>query len=415
MGVIYAATIPLDLYVRDFEIYNDLAYFCGYRDIGGQKYGMIGYFRINKFCDPLKKDVYVYDNILFVSSGTTVYSKEFTDLEVYDKYANAGDSTYLVAIGKDMYDRYLVLNAIGEYDNPSDWRYSLGYNKNDGAKETGEQISVTKHYIVTSGTIYNDYNNGMSLRVFDKFGLHDIFSNPSIHNNVYRYPTDINSIPPTPAVHYPIDKNFQMTAIYNDSIATLSLYKLYTGGTPPVTYYGFLLNVYDIAQTITGTNIPCTRSMCTPQSYYYGNIYDLRYDDNKQKILAALTADVPSWGPQSVCAMIPYSLTYPFSFDYYYPPFGYDFNKVVLSNNGNTYLSSSYLSGSGFVGYYRYPVGTAPLCTTVGQETCIYPGELVSKEDYEALKIYRKKRFHFNAETMTCVEEALRKSCRPKN
>ena len=416
--IIYAAGIPLDLFVRDFEIYKDLVYFCGYRKSGNQTDGMIGYFRIDVTCHPSPKNFYVYDNIWFAST----HSKEFTEMEVYDKYAGsswAGDSVFLVAVGVDRNGQSLVLEAIGEYDNMANWRYSLGRGQYTNTNETFEQISVTDSFVVTAGTIYNDLKNGMGFRAFDKYGTHDMFSNPSIHDNVYRYLPQGSPAAPTQVVQYPISNRFEMTAIDNDTIATLSLYRIDNGGMPPVMYYGFLLNLYDIKQAITTMNSPCVHSMGTPESYFWGNIYDLKYDVKKEQLVAVLTADVPSWGPQSVFAIIPYAQPLPITFDYNYAPLGYDYNMVIPMYRPTlthySYLLSSRYIGWDLVDYYRYPNTTpsyVPQCVVQGQETCDYPGDMMSRYEVAPLKIYRKATFKFSKETMTCVDKKLKVTCR---
>lgn len=379
---------------------------------------MIGFFQIDELCHPNKKDIYVYDNIRL--SSPTDYSTELTELEVFaidGSFPFSEDSVYFVAVGKDLNNKGIVMEAIGPYYTTGSWRYSIGRNSDD--KETVEQISVTDSFVVSSGIIYNDLQGGMGFRVFDKYGTPDMFSNPSIHNNVYRYPTYIDPYTPSPTpiypVQYPISNRFEMTALFDDYIATLSLYRLNHGGMQPVTYYGFLVNIYDIKQTINYPNINCMLSMATPESYYYGNIQDLRHDRYNNQLVAALTADVPSWGPQSVCAMIPYFQPLPLTFKYYYPGLGFEFNKVVLSNLSNapnhTYLTSEYYNGWGYVNYYKYTVNNIPNCTTQGTETCDYPGELRSKSDKVPLSIYRQKPFYFDIETMVCVEEPINTIC----
>lgn len=158
--------------------------------------------------------------------------------------------------------------------------------------------------------------------------------------------------------------------------------------------------------------------MGTPESYYYGSVQDLRYDGKHNRMVAALTADVPAWGPQSVCAMIPYWLTLPITVDYNYPVLGEIFNKVVLLDlivpPFYSYLTSSYCNGYSSVTYYRYPSDNplyTPHCTTQGQETCDDPGVMKSKYDIEPLNIHRKTSFDFNAYNMTCVEEIINRTC----
>ena len=413
MGVIFTVELPFVYTVNDFEIYENMAFFCGHETTPtGSQLGLIGYFYLDSIC-VYKRDVYIYSNITVEPGQPLVLAKNFTELEIVENYTPR-DSIAIVMIGIDGNDRPVVLEAIGPYNNPTNWRYALGYKSKNEEKETFEQISVTEHYVATGGTVFDDLADGISFRFFIRHNNPDMFYGSTLHNDVYRYPTN-SPIPPTPlptpvyATLYPVNRQFEMTAVKGDRIATLSICDQ---NAQPQMYYGILLNVYDIPQTISTPNINCLYSMHNPPAYNIGSTYvsDLRYDAGKDRLLALLTVDVPGVGTKCVCGMIHYSQPLPFNFDYY-TIYGLYFNKVVLTDYGVSYLSSGHSgAGSPIAEYYKYPLGTSPNCSVMFTHGCSAPEEFTSKSHNYPLDTYRGV-FSFNMDSMPCLPYRINRIC----
>lgn len=416
MGVVYYTfELPINHYVLDFEIHRDMLFFCGYTyETREGEVGLIGHFSIGDMCNTVNK-VYIYNHIGYGQMASRIYAKSFTDLEFLDVchvQQTPCPDVYVALVGSDAEDNPLIVEAIGPYNNPSNWRFALGRNSASACNEKFVQVEETRNYVVTGGTALNNFNKGICFRAFNKNGYPDFFTNSSIHNKFYRYES-VNTITQGYTA-YPLNKHFEMAATNIDSIATLSLYKRVTSGYEPQTLYGVLLNVYDIAQTLSQPNINCPYSTYTPRAYNLAgsHISDLLYNTNTKNLYALLTADVPSSGASSVCAFIPYMQATPLIVSCLTIPTT-EFCKVDITNYSSACLISGYwssiISGTGV--YHRYPIGSVPKCASKYAIDCNAPEHFRSKEYNYPLDIYRSN-FDFSTVTVNCTPMSFNSFCR---
>ena len=407
----YVVQIPLNIFVNDIEIYRDKVFFCGYNSGYTPSRGLIGYFSIDSLC--FINNIYIYDLIQFLQGQTL---REFTELEVFDEYQGtqlAGDSVFVALVGLRNVNRYAVVEAIGAYNSPSSWRYVSGHNPTSTIYERFEQISVTDNYIVSGGTVFNRVS-GVSFRVFDRHGAYDMFAAGNLHDNVHWYPS--NNAQTANSTEYPL-QTFEMTAMPNDRVATLSLYKKYTSGVQPQTYGGFLLNVYDIPQTISQNNVSCLYSIFDAPTHSIpttgtARVMDLRYDiasGNFYALLHAVISNSTTNFDEYVCAIVPYLQTVPSLFKYYYLATT-PLDRVVLCNSGSHCLFSGRLTGLNTFKYYRCPTAPTAKCNTQGWRQCTAPEEFLSKTHYYPFTIYRNT-FNYQIVNATCVSKSLTVTC----
>lgn len=404
----YAVQIPLNIFVNDIEIYREKVFFCGYDTATPPNpQGVLGYFRIDSLCF-FGNNIYINNSFYYNPPISRV--TEFTEMEVFDEYQQnqqlAGDSVFIALIGINKNKKPVVVEAIGAYNSPNSWRYALGLNNLNNTTETYDQISVTDNYIVLGGT-YLDRLNGVSFRFFDRHGPYDMFAASSLYNTVYWYP----SITPQTSntIEYPIRK-FEMTAMDNDRVATLSLYKKYTSGVPPALLGGFLLNVYSIQQTISGGVANCLYSVVDAPShnYYYSGqaqVKDLRYDNvtgNFYALLKAYVSNATTYFDEHVCAVVPYMQPLPSSFVYYYLT-GIDLDRVVLCNSASQCLLSGRVPSIGSIVYYKNSVVPTFNCSTKGWRQCTAPMSFLCRYASEPINNIFRQTFNFSSINVTCT------------
>ena len=411
----YVVQIPLNIFVNDIEIYREKVFFCGY-DVATTptQHGVLGYFRIDSLCI-IGNEIFICNNFTYNPPISII--REYTEMEVFDEYQQntqlAGDSVYIALIGKNRSDHSVVIEATGAYNSPNSWRYAVGLSSTSPVKEVYHQISITDNYIVLGGT-YLDSLSGVSFRLFNRHGLYDMFSASSIYNNVYWYETAFPQT--TNAIEYPINK-FEMTAMDNDRVATLSLYKKYTTGTPPQKLAGFLLNVYSIPLTLSGGGMNCLYSIADSPTHDYSNsghaqVKDLRYDNttgNFYALLKAYISNATTYFDEHLCAVVPYLQPTPSSFLYYYLT-GINLDRVVMCNSGTHCYFSGRVPAIGSIVYYKNPATPTFNCNAKGWRQCTTPTNFLSKIASNQLYIHRQT-FNFSKISATCTTYPLNISC----
>ena len=408
MNVVYSVKLPQSYSVKDFRIYNDMVYFCGSNNTAQQGVvGLLGYFYLNEMCTDSNK---LYTHDIFWHGPFSLWRvKEFVEMAVFDPYqtpTGQSDTVAIALVGRDINTKNFIMEAIGPANSPQNWRFALGYNSNNQSNEKFNHVVVTRHYVVTGGTAYNELNAGVSLRACDKTALPDMFTNTTIHNSFYRYPTNEVLVPQQNHTMYPIQQQFAMTAMdakHGDSVATMSLYRKNTSGVQPQTYYGVLVNIYNMYATVTTSNINCAHSLYEPAAYLLAQskIFDLSFDTINKELRGLYSVNTPLLGLENRCVKIPYLQTLPYTTGYYTMA-AIDFNSLTCTDYGTAYLTSGvYNFSQSIAAYYKHFINANPNCSITYPVDYSATEIFTSKEVKDALSIYRGS-FGFNVQDVNC-------------
>ena len=368
---------------------------CGILNNGTmQQEAFIGCFDINKTFFNTAATVYIAQNLLAGALPSII--KELYELEVYKNTKLPGKVMSIVAVGKTDQNYACVFEASGPDATPlSGWTYAAGESTRE--TETMTQITITKDYIVTGGTISN-YHDAVKMRVFNKNSWPDIFSSyapsPNGYNDVFYFPAN-NTIYSTA---FPLDRdNWQMTALDSDYVAIASFWQYGYYQVSPTYYEGVLLHVYNTHNMLTTPNIPPHYSAIdyTQQSLNsvppfpspMPRINDLRYNFQKKRLNLLMTTDCTQIGIQSITAEIRYPAAYP-AIQYRYIN---GVGRHHLDNIGSFpyYISSGSQWLSSTLVLYANKIGSAPVCDISGNVNRFPTGDFTSKMHTYNLDIHR--------------------------
>lgn len=250
--------------VKDFEIFENLVFFCGADNSVGR--GIVGWFD----CAAMfygGGGYHIYDNYYMISDTSntpydTAQVKVFNDLTIFDSPEYMSEYIHLALVGETKEGVACVAEMIGlPYTN--NWIYTTGSSANlpSNQAETMTQVVSTDNYIVTGGT-FEGYGSGVSMRVFDR---NNMFASSTLYNEVHRYSASAN---PGEGRNYPMEPPFRMTAAEGDNVSTAAFFNVPNIGLymPGMACHGIVTHVFDIYTTI---NYP--GSNCAYNSIVYVN------------------------------------------------------------------------------------------------------------------------------------------------
>lgn len=380
--------MPTGYYVNDFEIYrHDTVIMCGYYMSNTQD-GFIGCFGIYQAFF-LSYPIFLANNFLASTSNQTVPVREFKEVEVYEKPVMQGTKTSAVAVGilGGNTGGSCVLETIIDMSTFTPiWAYSSGTSGE--YSEEMNQITITNNYIVTGGTMFNDYD-AVKMRVFMKTSAPDIFSYTSYGTNgyddVYYFPS--NNVPQYANAFPVISNNWQMTWTVNNEVALASFWQY---GYPPnyTTYEGVLLHVYDITDMLTIPNVAPLHTLINyDKTNIISRIKDIRYNRQSQALYLLMDIDSQNLTYESITAEIPYPPT-PGTFQFHYLS-GITRDHLDNFDFDQNYISSGYRGGSLDLALYTVPVGFVPTCSKTDFASAFPTEDFNAKMHTYPLAIYR--------------------------
>lgn len=266
-----------DLMVRDFEIMNGRVFFCGQKL--STRRGMVGFFSLEDlFWGGANISVFDY----FVTYQAEVIN--FHDLALYQDELR---KPKLALVGTDASGRYCVVELRAALNN--NWHYTSAVGTN--RHETMQHVVVTDNFVVTAGT-YNNNQNGVSMRVYDR---NNMLVLGGLQDQVHYYPSNGN----TPQILYPLT-SFAFTALDEDRVALLSHYD---SSIPlsPTNADGYLLMSYDISQMLLNPSSDQQYLCMVPfqGSLHAQTIQGLGYDASANRLTGVINTN-DSVGNQSL-------------------------------------------------------------------------------------------------------------------
>lgn len=188
------ASFPSYLFVKDFEIKDDVVYFCGTFPNGGNPYGFVGQISVaDLFYNNGNYNIGIL-NYTVIGDSNYTYMAHMASCDRMDIYSDKSKGiVHLAVVGEFehgiYYNMQLCRSAGDFWFDGTNWVGSALYQKHDYYKTS--DITCTKDYIVVSG--YDDDPNYSILAVFYKvqnFPYYPILPN-TIHLMDRRYKESI--------------------------------------------------------------------------------------------------------------------------------------------------------------------------------------------------------------------------------
>ncbi len=359
------AEIDSNIFVKDLQIHDHYAYFCGYNFVSG--HAVWGWFDINDLAAS-NFSYSIYDD--FSCNGQmadTLYSiavyRENGDFHV----AAVGSTTDGIAKKSPC-----LIDITGTEGSVGGWSYRMGIPTCEyDFFSFPTKICVTDNLVVTTG-----YFGSYFYSVSEGYHVHyrsDLFLPGGPQDSLYVFPANI--------LTYPGEdhngRDIQMTHTTYDNIAVATYSLVYPDTVVQVT--GVLVCEYDMAAVISTYAAPSLFAVHSniPMSNY--QLRGLTYSDTYNELILLLSGDFVYPGSGSIVAELPI------------PPAG-SCNSTFIPDQTFTSLDN-YNSSSSFVvqGYdtpmsypavaFTQPLSSASLCGMTFNPT-LYPHEYAAKSYY---------------------------------
>ena len=339
--------ISHDLYVTDLALHGQFAYFCGYSTVSGL--GVWGWFDVSTLISGAL-NYYIHDNFIC----NTLYVDSLFSLAVYEESGTLHIATVGSTTDGASKKRACLIDITGTEGSATGWNYRMGLSECEfNYFNRLTEICVTDKYIVAAGEADPGFCS-------EGYRIH-LRGNPFMvggpQDTLYTFTRGGNSPDHN-------GKDMALTHTAGDTFASaVYFYNTQPSSNPD----GVLVNVYDVAQVLTGsgaTPVYSMRSPIPPTCKY--NIRDLVYNKFNNTLLLLLSGCIYSYNG-SMISELPLPL----------PAGG---NSIYLQD---IYLTSldNYKSQQNFVaqGYdgtdpkqstsFTQPLSTTPHCAS----TVIYP------------------------------------------
>lgn len=286
-NIVEKIQIPTTIFINDMYIHDELVYFCGYDNGNGQ--GVWGWFD-NNAAQMAANGLTYYDNF---SCGNCLV-EEFKALVVYMRGVNTPLFVALVGSANDsgLGKRACTVSINGTAGSTTGWSYTIGLSPDPNEKLTN--ICLTDNYVVAAGVAGMAYT-AEQYRIHNKLSMWD-----GQANTRYYFPWGMISVQ-----HY--WDEFAITHVGGNTIAAATPCQNLSNPTNPE---GILLNVYDMALTLT--NNCCIQPVYSVEYDYLGSIgqyhiKDLRYSATGQTFSILMTGTFSTLAfTGTAVAQIPY-------------------------------------------------------------------------------------------------------------
>ena len=227
-----------DCIIKDIEVLDNTAYFCGETSSGK---GLLGWVDLSNW-------IVSIDSIYFHS----YYPRRITSLDNIEVYNDAAGVARIVGYGKWVSGLGYVM-----------FEYNVGaqYCSVDNLPYRPLDMTLTDNYIVYLG----DRTHEGTLNMFIIHPLQKNVVFPPTYAPTYSYPVG------TGLVDEPYNFIIRITDIGDDAVATLN-YRLESG------IYSMMLRQFDLSQAFVNFYIPMLSSYQARFYYIFSNLYDFQYD-----------------------------------------------------------------------------------------------------------------------------------------
>jgi len=271
--------ISHDISVTDMELHGQFAYFCGYNTISGV--GVWGWFDVNTLISGALS-YYIYDN--FDCGG--LYADSLFSIAVYEEQGLLHIATVGSTTDGASEKRACLIDITGTEGSAAGWSYQMGVSMCYGDSFNRlTRVCVTDNYIVAAGEADPGFCS-------EGYRIH-LRGNPFMvggpQDTLYTFTRGGNSPDHN-------GKDMALTHTVGDTFAS-AVYWYTTQPSP--TPDGILVNVYDIAQVLTGPGATpvyskyCNLPQLFPTYTYKYSIFDLIYNKSNNGIVLLLNGEFP--------------------------------------------------------------------------------------------------------------------------
>ena len=347
--------ISHDISVTDMELHGQFAYFCGYNTVSGV--GVWGWFDVNTLISGALS-YYIYDN--FDCSG--LYADSLFSIAVYEEQGLLHIATVGSTTDGASEKRACLIDITGTEGSVAGWSYQMGVSICYGDSFNRlTRVCVTDNYIVAAGEADPGFCS-------EGYRIH-LRGNPFMaggpQDTLYTFTRGGDS-------HDHNGKDMALTHTVGDTFAS-AVYWYTTQPSP--TPDGILVNVYDIAQVLTGPGTTpvyskyCNLPQLFPTYTYKYSIFDLIYNKSNNGIVLLLNGEFPyGIGKGSLISELPLPLPAGGSSTY--------LQDIYLTSLDN-YKNKQNFVAQGYDGAdpkqstsFTQPLSTLPICaTTVNYST----------------------------------------------
>lgn len=263
------AEIDPNIYVRDFVIFEDYVYFCGWEKLQQTTKGIWGWFNINALMQS-NMNYHVYDDFDCgqLNADTLQSLVAFRD----------NTNTLHIAVVGSVYDgsasdRSCMLDITGAAGGNA-WTYRMGVTpKLEGYYEKISKVCLTNNYVVTVGSVpvgYGVVNHRVHLR-------NNMFQPGGLQDNAYYFPGDVSPRAWNFAI-CPVDGDMVAVAVKHDANAVFPS-------------DGALVYVFHVPSLSVGMNALNAIRLDLGTSTNTSDIYGLRYSRHGQEITMLMSGN----------------------------------------------------------------------------------------------------------------------------
>ena len=261
------------LEIHDFEIYQDILYFCGKFPNGGNPYGIVGFVKID--------DLFYNNGIYNISIVNSLYlwgsstNTPMTSCDKMDLFEDSYGYVHLAIVGELSHGSYYYSNlrrtyADIWYDGYA-WKGNVMYHKDDLYKPT--DITCTDNAVVI--TAYDEYRKGAVILVYKKY---EQFPNYPVYPHVIKIDDPML-----------ITDNVLVERLKKDDVVVANHYQ-----DPSTGEYGTALHFIENVMYLPNSgNFPCYH---IKHDMPYGPQIDMRYNKKNDRVFLVQNSDYPQLG-----------------------------------------------------------------------------------------------------------------------
>ena len=321
-----------DCTIKDIEVLDDYAFFCGQTSTNN---GVLGW-------------VDLYTMTVTIDSSSRFASFFMDNIEAYKDVA--ANNIHIVGYGTTTsgyvgFDYNIQTNS---------FRYcQLQYLPRD--------ITLTDNFFVFAGDLSNiGSNNKIVIQPFPKN-----VTFPLAYSPYYTYTVG------TPLVNEPYNNHLKVVNIGDDAVATLTHNLDIANG-----IYGMVIRKFDVSHAFINYSIPMTASYQAKYNYSIGDFYDFRYDVTSMTYLVFQNYEVATSSFQDVVTKINFSSGIPTTVSSDYLALSYQVMKSMSLSDGAKYVVYGYDAYSKANMFWKDFQNTAVLGTCLSSD--VLPFNVIS-------------------------------------
>ena len=288
--------IDPNIFVRDFVIFEDYVYFCGWEKLQQTTKGVWGWFKVNSLMQS-NMNYHVYDDF----DCGQIYADTLQSLVAFRDSMNA---LHVAVVGSmrdgNTKDRSCMLDITGTAGG-NVWTYTMGVTSGmQGYYEKISKVCLTDNFVVTVGSVpvgCGVVNHRVHLR-------NNMFQPGGLQDNAYYFPGDV----------WPRAWNFAICPVDGDMVAVAVKFD----ANAVFLSDGALVYVFHVPSLSVGMNALNAIRLDLGTSTNTSDIYGLRYSRHSQEITMLMSGNT-MYGVGSVVFEWPVTTLFPTAKPFFLP------------------------------------------------------------------------------------------------